>query len=70
MSWFKRKTEDDDTATAPCVHGVLVARWEQLDDIGIEARASGYTCEACGAAFTPWEARRLREDELARHARA
>lgn len=44
------------TATASCPHKVLVPRWDSLDDMGREDKASGYKCNACGAVLSREEA--------------
>ena len=67
MKLFKHR--EDDEATRPltteelqeeCTHGgVLLARWDDIDDMGHEDRATSFLCEACGAVFTPAEAARV-----------
>ncbi|HLF72158.1 MAG TPA: hypothetical protein VI759_08425 [Dehalococcoidia bacterium] len=44
----------------PCPHGILVPRWETVADMGIEAKATRYACDACHQEFTPEEANRIR----------
>ena len=44
----------------PCVHAALVARWDEAKDIGIEAKATRYICDACQKEFTPDEAKEVR----------
>ena len=44
----------------PCPHAALVARWDDAKDIGIEAKATRYLCDACHKEFTPAEAAELR----------
>jgi len=44
----------------PCPHAALVARWDEAKDIGVEAKATRYLCDACHQEFTPEEARELR----------
>ena len=43
-----------------CSHVSLVARWDSVEDMGKEDRATSFACEACGASFTPEEARKRR----------
>ncbi|HLG10631.1 MAG TPA: hypothetical protein VI876_02630 [Dehalococcoidia bacterium] len=43
-----------------CPHAVLVPRWENVQDMGIEAKATRWMCEACKTIFNPDEANRLR----------
>jgi hypothetical protein len=53
-----------------CLHIGLVARWDSVDDMGNEEKATSYLCPSCNAEFAPDEARsimatqadRLRED--------
>jgi hypothetical protein len=73
MSWLKKlfgsgKTEaiEDVPPAALCAHVVLVARWDNPNDMGDDDKANAFRCEGCGAQFTPAEARRLRDDEAAR----
>lgn len=59
-----KKQEDTAVAEAPpleCPHSVLVPRWETVQDMGIEEKASRYMCEACHEEFTPEKARELRD---------
>jgi len=44
----------------PCPHAALVARWDAAADIGIEAKATRYICDACQKEFTPAEAVEVR----------
>jgi hypothetical protein len=51
------------TATVPiveCPHAVLVPRWENVQDMGIEAKATRWMCESCKSMFTSDEATMLR----------
>ena len=56
-----------DKAEAPtrekpaCPHGVLVPRWDNLDDIGHEDKVAYFLCESCEEKFSSEEARLLRE---------
>jgi hypothetical protein len=63
MGLFSKKEEKPEEAieTPPCPHGVLMPRWDSVDDIGHEERATSYVCEACQETFTPEEAQVLRE---------
>lgn len=49
-----------------CPHAVLVPRWDSVQDMGIEERATRYMCDTCRQEFTPAEARALREGIAAR----
>ena len=44
-----------------CPHAALVARWDSVKDMGQEAKATRYLCDACHKEFTPEEAAGLRE---------
>lgn len=44
-----------------CPHSVLVARWDSVQDMGHEDKATRYMCETCHEEFTPDKARQLRE---------
>jgi hypothetical protein len=49
-----------------CVHTSLSAGWDNADDMGVEAKASHFTCGSCGAVFTPVETAHLRATEAER----
>ncbi len=58
MRLLSRPKESDEQAqveTLECVHGVRIPHWDNLDDMGHEDRVTHYTCESCGAQFTPAE---------------
>jgi len=44
-----------------CPHSVLVARWDSVQDMGIEEKATRFMCESCKEMFEPAEAQRLRD---------
>jgi methionyl-tRNA synthetase len=46
-----------------CPHLALVARWDAVEDMGHEERATGYHCESCGQDFSAEEGHRLRAGE-------
>ena len=48
----------------PCSHAVLVARWDSVEDMGKEEKATRFMCEACHQEFTPEEAREIRSGSL------
>ncbi len=52
------RTEDE---TSNCPHLVLVPRWDSVDDMGDESKASGYHCDACGVSLSLEEGRQARE---------
>jgi hypothetical protein len=45
-----------------CPHTVLVPRWDKIEDMGQEQKATGFTCESCHQDFTPEEALGLRTE--------
>ena len=57
----KESTEKEESYTEapPCPHGVLTPRWDSVEDIGKEDRATAYICEACHQSFSPDEYREL-----------
>ena len=42
-----------------CPHAVLVPRWDNVQDMGHEDKATRYMCEACREMFTPEQAKEL-----------
>jgi hypothetical protein len=67
----KSKTAEAGGATATveaplCPHSVLVPRWDSIEDMGREDKATHFLCEACGRSFTPGEAAQLRASEAER----
>ncbi len=42
-----------------CPHTALIPRWDSVDDIGHEDRATFYVCESCQQKFEPDEAREM-----------
>jgi hypothetical protein len=62
MGLFSKKDRGEATLEKPpCPHSALVPRWDSVDDIGHEERATSYFCEACGESFSPAEARLLQQ---------
>ncbi|MDP9238009.1 MAG: hypothetical protein M3P30_11550 [Chloroflexota bacterium] len=74
MSWWNklrgRSSSTADKAPADdvpvCAHVTLVARWDAAADMGDDAKASSWTCDACGTSFSPGEAETLRATEAER----
>ena len=63
MKLFGHKKQAATTATMPqveCPHAVLVARWDSVEDMGKEDKATRFMCEACHEMFSPDEAREIR----------
>jgi hypothetical protein len=54
-------TATADTPTVECPHAVLVPRWDSVQDMGIESKATRWMCESCKTMFSPEEANTLRE---------
>jgi hypothetical protein len=66
MGLFGRKREQQQTATQEkpeCLHIGLTARWDSVEDMGNDEKATSYVCSSCNAEFTPDEARRIRETQ-------
>jgi hypothetical protein len=64
---FGRKTSSDRHHTQPdaseaidCPHGALTPRWDSIDDMGHEDRASSFVCDSCHQSLTPAEAQQAR----------
>ncbi|RLT41278.1 MAG: hypothetical protein DWI58_09060 [Chloroflexi bacterium] len=66
---FKRTEPNDrhmvpsasDYTTAPeCLHNALTPRWDSVDDMGHEDRATEFVCDSCHAMLTPAEAAHAR----------
>ncbi len=57
-----------DAPSLECPHAVLVPRWENVQDMGIEDKATRYMCESCKQMFSPEQANELRATLAARMA--
>ena len=66
MNIFRHRDRDPHHLEASggqtCHHRTLTARWDSVQDMGNEERASAYECSACGSRFTPGEAEGLKVD--------
>jgi hypothetical protein len=51
---------EDEVQPLECPHTRLLPRWDSVQDMGKEEKATGYVCEGCGQIFTP-EGMRSRE---------
>lgn len=49
-----------------CPHAVIVARWDNVEDMGKEERASSFECPVCSKHFSPDEAAEIRSAASAR----
>lgn len=60
---FGGKKQEAAVAEAPleCPHSVLVPRWDSVQDMGIEEKATRYMCEACHQMFSREEATALQK---------
>lgn len=66
---FGGKEKDATVATIEkpaCPHGVMVPRWDSIDDIGHEDKATYFICESCEEKFSPDEAKALRQGAVER----
>ena len=43
-----------------CAHVAITPRWDNIDDMGHDDRASSWVCDACHATLTPAEAAEAR----------
>lgn len=69
MRLFKKNSSAKVEDSPPCVHGVLVPRWDDANDMGDESKATQYLCEACGQMLSPTAAREAKVAEIARLSR-
>src|SRR5713101_4775183 len=63
MRLFGKKKADQPTPTSErptCLHIALTARWDSVEDMGNEDKATSYVCLTCNAEFTPAEASEVR----------
>ena len=47
-------------ASGECSHLALTPRWDNLEDMGKEDRATAYVCDACHVSLSPADAERAR----------
>ncbi len=50
----------------PCPHTALTARWDSVQDMGNDEKATSFVCTACNDEFTPEQATELRATEAER----
>ena len=62
-SEFAEESDRSSVDEGACQHLVLTPRWDSVDDMGHEERATGYHCEACNADFTAEQGWALRSNE-------
>ena len=60
----KKETESVETVpqSVECPHTVLIPRWDSVEDMGDESKATAFLCESCGVAFNQAEAAQLKAD--------
>ena len=74
MSMLNRFFHRDEPASSPkqeagaatCPHTALLPHWDSVSDMGHEDRATSFSCDSCGATFSPAEAKSLRASEAER----
>jgi hypothetical protein len=55
-----RSMEGTQLPDETCPHKLLVPRWDSVDDMGDESKATGYKCDACGASLSLMEVEEAR----------
>jgi hypothetical protein len=70
---FGRKTEEAaapertlEEIQAECPHSTVSGRWDSVEDMGKEDKATRFVCEACNAEFSLEEMRELRDNPRVR----
>ncbi len=63
---FGKSDTSEDVVDVKCPHTAVAPHWDNADDIGKEALASAFVCDACSDEFTPEQYRELRSTEAAR----
>jgi len=66
MGLFGRKKSQQQTLLEDkpeCLHIGLTARWDSVDDMGNEDKATSFVCQTCSAEFTPEQAREIRASQ-------
>lgn len=55
---FKNEEKElaESIETPPCPHTALVPRWDSIEDMGKEDKATSYFCQGCNTEMTPEEA--------------
>jgi hypothetical protein len=65
--WDRRgPTKSIESEQRECLHGTLVARWEDAADMGDESKATEFVCQSCQERFTPKEAAWVRKRAVER----
>ena len=66
LSFFTRR-KDAQAAPSPhleCLHPILSARWDSVQDIGNEDKITSYRCAECGVEFSVKEAEEIRHRHI------
>ena len=71
LKFFHRDSHKQEEASAPapaldCPHTVLLPRWDRAQDMGNDALATSFVCEACHRPFSAEEGRALQATASAR----
>lgn len=53
-------TDEDLVEKAECPHATLTARWNSVQDMGDESKATGFVCAACMEQFTREQTEEIR----------
>jgi hypothetical protein len=54
-----KKPDHEALPPISCSHRILLARWENAEDVGHDERVTGYKCETCNELFTADAGREL-----------
>jgi hypothetical protein len=65
----KKEESATEAIAVECPHSVLVPRWDSVQDMGIEEKATRFLCESCKEEFDPAAAAELRSTLVQRIAR-
>ena len=65
MKLFKKKSDRETSVPVapPCLHIALTARWDSVDDMGNEEKATSFVCATCSEEFSPAEAAEVRASQ-------
>jgi hypothetical protein len=53
-------TKSREEIQAECPHTTLLARWDSVDDMGKNEKATSFVCDSCHAEFSPDETEAIR----------
>ena len=66
MNLFRKRVPEKKPEAIPapesltCPHTILLPRWDSIEDMGQDSKATSYTCQSCSQTFTGDEGRALR----------